>query len=455
MKRNAWSLTRRLILGSALLLPLFLGASGWYLERSHRASLEAGEAERLPLQVFALLAQADYSDGLILPDQLLEARYQQPNSGLYARITGADGNNLWLSPSAVSLPAALINQKPPTLSAGERRFKRRGGMYILSLQVLWETAGGESVPLQFTVMESGDPIDADIAVYRRHLLLWLGGSALLLLACQAIVLGWGLRPLRRLAGEVAAIETGSAERLVGDYPAEVQPLTSNLNALLEGERSRRERVRNTLADLAHSLKTPLAVLRSASPTEPGFASLVREQTTHMEQIVNYQLQRSAGGNHTLLQLVPLRPLVERLRDTLLKVYADRPLVVDVAIDPQVQFRGDERDFLEITGNVLDNACKYSRGKVWISATGGGSSVLTLMVEDNGPGIPESEREHILQRGTRLDQLGSDNAMGDGMGDGMGHGLGLAVAADIIQSYRGSLAIATSVHGGARVVLRFP
>ena len=430
-----------------MLLPLFLGASGWYLERSHRASLEAGEAERLPLQVLALLAQADYSDGIILPEQLLEARYHQPNSGLYARITGADGSNLWLSPSAVSLPPAFIDQPPAALSAGERRFKRRDGLYILSLQVLWEAAGGQAVPLQFTVMESADPIDADIAVYRRHLLLWLGGSALLLLACQGAVLGWGLRPLRRLAAEIAAIEAGSAERLVGDYPPEVQALTSNLNTLLEGERSRRERVRNTLADLAHSLKTPLAVLRSASATEPGFASVVREQTTHMEQIVNYQLQRSAGGSHKLLQLVPLRPLVERLRDTLLKVYADRTLEVEVAIGPQVQYRGDERDFLEILGNLMDNACKYGSGKVWVSAEGGGSTPLTLAVEDDGPGIPDGERERILQRGTRLDQLGA--------GFEPGHGLGLAVAADIIQSYRGSLTIETGNLGGARVVLRFP
>jgi two-component system sensor histidine kinase PhoQ len=441
------SIARRLILGSALLLPLFLGASGWYLERSHRASLEAGEAERLPLQVLALLAQADYNDGLVLPEQLLEARYQQPDSGLYARITGEDGNNLWLSPSSVSLPAGIIDQPPKPLASGKHHFKRRDGLYVYSQQVLWETGTGQAVPLQFTVMESSNPIDADIAVYRRRLLLWLGGSAVLLLACQGTVLGWGLRPLRQLAAEVAAIEAGSAEQLVGDYPAEVQPLTSNLNALLDGERSRRERVRNTLADLAHSLKTPLAVLRSASTAEPGFADLVREQTTQMEQIVSYQLQRSTGGSHKLLQLLPVRPLIERLRETLLKVYADRQLKIDVAIDAQVQFRGDERDLLELAGNVMDNACKYGGGKIWVSATGGGSSPLTLVVEDNGRGIPEGERMRILQRGTRLDQLGS--------GDGLGHGLGLAVTADIMQSYRGNLDIEASAHGGARVVLRFP
>jgi two-component system sensor histidine kinase PhoQ len=309
--------------------------------------------------------------------------------------------------------------------------------------VLWETGSGQAVPLQFTVMESAGPIDADIAVYRRYLLFWLGGSALLLLVCQAAILGWGLTPLRRLTAEVAAIEAGSAERLVGDYPREVQPLTSNLNALLASERSRRERVRNTLADLAHSLKTPLAVLHSADTADAGFAGIVREQTARMEQIVNYQLQRSAGGNHNLLQLVPVLPLVERLRDTLLKVHADTQPEVEVAIDPHCQFRGDERDFLEVVGNVMDNACKYGGGKVRVSANGGAPSPLTLVVEDNGPGIPTTERERILQRGTRLDQLEP------------GYGLGLAVAADIIGSYRGSLEIQASDWGGACVVLRFP
>ncbi len=176
-----------------------------------------------------------------MPERLLETRYNQPNSGLYARITGDDGATLWLSPSAVSLSPAVITQPVPALPPGERHFTRRDGLYILSWQVLWETGGGQAAPLQFTVMESTDPINADIAVYRRHLLLWLGGSSLLLLACQVAVLGWGLTPLRRLAAEVAAIEGGSAERLVGDYPREVQPLTSNLNALLEGEQGRRER----------------------------------------------------------------------------------------------------------------------------------------------------------------------------------------------------------------------
>ncbi len=437
------SLAGRLILGSALLFPLFLGASGWYLERSHRASLEAGESERLRLQVLALLAQADYDDGIVLPKHLLEARYSQANSGLYARITGADGTPLWLSPSAVSLPAAVLDQPPPALSAGERRFSRRDGLYILSWQVLWETAGGAAAPLQFTVMDSADPIDADIAVYRRHLLLWLGGSALLLLACQGAVLGLTLTPLRRLAAEVAAIEAGAAEHLAGDYPREVQPLTTNLNALLEGERNRRERVRNTLGDLAHSLKTPLAVLRSADPADPGYAALVREQSGNMEQIVNYQLQRASGSAQTLLRRTPMLPLLQRLRDSLLKIYADKSLTIELAVDPQCRFRGDERDLLEIAGNILDNACKYGRGRVWVRTEGGAPGLLTLVVEDDGAGIPAAEHRHILRRGARLDERGP------------GQGLGLAVATDIIASYHGSLNIGARPGGGTRVTIRLP
>lgn len=443
LKRAAHSLAGRLVLGSALLLAVFLGASGWYLERSHRASLEAGEAERLRLQVLALLAQADYGDSIILPRQLVEARYNQANSGLYARITGADGTPLWSSPSAVSLPSSVLERPPPALSAGERRFNRRDGLYILSWQVLWETGGGQAAPLQFTVMAAADPVDADIAVYRRHLLLWLGGSALLLLACQGAVLGWALTPLRQLAAGVAAIEAGTAEHLAGAYPREVQPLTDNLNALLDGERNRRERVRNTLGDLAHSLKTPLAVLRSADPADPGYAAMVREQGARMEQIVNYQLQRASGGAHTLLRRVPVQPLLQRLRDTLLKVHADRALTIELSVDPQCRFRGDERDLLEIAGNIMDNACKYGHGRVWVSTGDGAPGPLTLVVEDDGDGIPAAAREHILQRGARLDERGS------------GQGLGLAVAADIVASYRGSLDIGARPGGGTRVTVSLP
>ncbi|MFV8816528.1 ATP-binding protein [Haliea sp. E17] len=437
------SIAGRLVLGSALLLAVFLSASGWYLEGSHRKSLEAAEVERLQLQLFTLLAQAEFEASFSMPAELIERRYNQPGSGLYARVTDASGRILWLSPSAVTLPASATTAAPTPLQPGEHHFSRRGELYSLAWQVVWAAEEGEEIPLQFTVMETAAPLEADIAEYGRGLRLWLGGSALLLLLFQALVLGWALRPLHRLAGEVGAIEAGEAELLGEDYPQEVLPLTSNLNTLLAGERQRRERVRNTLADLAHSLKTPLAVLRGADPQHADYAALVGEQTAHMEQIVSYQLQRASGGSHRLLQLLPVAPLVQRLRDTLLKVYADRNLHIELAIVDSCRFRGDERDLMEVLGNLMDNACKYGRRQVRVSAEGSAPKLLRIRIEDDGPGIPPGARQHSLLRGTRLDQMAP------------GQGLGLAVAADIVESYRGWLEISDSPLGGARVTLTFP
>jgi len=437
------SITGRLVLGSAFLLALFLSVSSWYLERSHRSSLEAAAAERLQLQVLTLLAQTEFNGKLLLPAELIEGRYNQPNSGLYARVTDASGATLWLSPSAVSLPADVIEAEPVTLRPGERRFSRQQDLYTLAWQVIWAAGETADIPLQFTVMETTAPLEADLAEYSRGLRLWLGGSAVLLLFLLALVLGWALRPLRRLAAEVGAIEAGEAELLGDDYPREILPLTSNLNTVLRGERQRRERVRNTLADLAHSLKTPLAVLRGADSGRTDFSALVREQVAQMERIVNYQLQRATGGSHRLLQLIPVMPVVSRLRDSLAKVYADKALRISVDIGSGCRFRGDERDLMEVLGNLMDNACKYGRHEVVVRAQGGAPGALTILVEDDGPGIPAGDRRHSLLRGTRLDQLAP------------GQGLGLAVAADIVASYRGELEISDSELGGARVTLAFP
>ncbi|MFV0277552.1 MAG: ATP-binding protein [Parahaliea sp.] len=437
------SITGRLVAGAALLLPLFLGASGLYLQDSHQRSLEAAEAERLQLQLFTLLAQAEYSGGVELPRQLIEARYHQPNSGLYAQVTDGSGERVWQSPSAITLEPGVFARAVIPLRPGQHHFQRLGSLYSLSWQVLWQTDQGEETPLQFTVLETAAPLDADMAVYRRGLLLWLGGSAALLLVCQALVLAWGLRPLRRLAEEVGAIEAGEAEQLGKDYPREIRPLTANLNTLLRGERQRRERVRNTLADLAHSLKTPLAVVRGANPAAADYNALVDEQVGRMEQIVHYQLQRASGGSHRLLQRVAVAPVLRRLCEGVRKVYAEKHLDLALEVAQDCRFRGDERDLMEIAGNLLDNACKYGRSRVSLRVTGGAPDGLRMVVEDDGPGIPAAERERILQRGTRLDEIRP------------GQGLGLAVTADIVASYRGELDIAEGAAGGARVVVSFP
>jgi two-component system sensor histidine kinase PhoQ len=435
------SLAGRLLLASALLLPLFLGVTGFYLGHSHRRGIEAAEAERLQLWVLTLLAEAEYDTELVLPAQLLEARFNQQGSGIYALVTAADGKLLWSSPSAATLPPAELAPDLPRLAPGERRFQRRRGLFSLSHQVVWQTGEGGEAPLLFTVLETAEPLDAEVRSYRRSLLLWLGGSAVVLVACQAAILAWGLRPLRELARDIDRIESGVSERLGGPYPREVQALTDNLNTLLSSESRRRERMRHILSDLAHSLKTPLAVLRSADTGSADHAELVREQVERMDQIVSWQLQRSVEGGHKLLQTVPVLDVARRLRGSLLKVYAAKSPGIALEIGAECRFRGDERDLMELLGNLIDNACKYCRGEVRVSAARG--QQLVIAVEDDGAGIPRILREVILERGVRADVRHE------------GQGIGLAVAADIVASYQGELRVCTSELGGARVALRFP
>lgn len=442
MNPGVRSLAARLLLASALLLPLFLGSTGWYLERSHRLSIEVAQAERLHLQLLALLAQAEFEDGLKLPEQLLEPRLSQPNSGLYALISNGAGELLWASPSALTLEPAGVLAAIPPLAPGARSSARYDGLLRVSLQVLWETGTSGDVPLRFTVLETTAPIEVEVAQYRRSLLFWLGGSALLLLGCQVVILAWGLRPLRELAADVARIEAGEALLLQRPYPREIQTLTRNLNTLLQGEMQRRELVRRTMGDLAHSLKTPLAVIRTADPAAGDYPELVAEQTDRMEEIVSYRLQRAVGGGNRLLQLVAVEPVLERLRSSLLKVYAARELDIQLLVEPGCRFRGDERDLMEIMGNLLDNACKYAVHGIRVSAAGGGDHPLDIIVEDDGPGVAPALRAAILQRGFRADSRGE------------GQGLGLSVAADIAASYCGSLSIDSDGSAGARVRLRF-
>lgn len=434
------SLSARVLAASLVLVLVFIGSSGLYLERSHRLSIEAAEEERLQLQVLTLLAQADYERGLSMPLEMLEPRLNQASSGLYARVTGAGGQVLWQSRSALTV-AAPWHGAP--LAAGQRRFARRGDLYRLDYQVIWETGEGQEVPLRFTVLESASAVDADLSTYRRHLLLWLGGSTLLLGLSLPVILFWALAPLRRLAADIAAIERSEAEQLEGRYPVEVQPLTANLNRLLRGEQQRRERARNTLADLAHSLKTPLAVVASADPDRDDFPTLVREQAARMQDIVDYQLQRGIGGGQTLLQTVDVAGVIERLRNSLVKVYADKHPAITVRVAGQPLFRGDERDLLEMLGNLVDNACKYGAGQVRIEAQQT-PAALEIAVEDNGPGIAPALRDAVRQRGTRADTHSP------------GQGIGLAVAGDIAASYGGRLQIGQSAQlGGARLSLYLP
>ena len=289
-----------------------------------------------------------------------------------------------------------------------------------------------------------------LSVYRHTLWGWLGAGTVLLLAVQWTTLRWGLRPLRLVADEVRRLEQGEQQHIEGNYPTELKALTDNLNTLLSHERAQQKRYRDALADLAHSLKTPLALVRGVLNRPQPQADVARsleEQVERMDRIVGYHLQRaSASARSRLLAPQPLRPAVERVSRALQKVYADKAIAFDVDVAAELRFRGDEGDLLELLGNVLDNACKWCRAHVRVSAKLSSETrtdQLTLTIEDDGPGIDEADAQRVLQRGTRVDQTVP------------GHGIGLAVTRDIIDAYEGRIVIARSALGGAAVTLVLP
>ena len=440
------SLNARVTLGAALVLAVFVALSAFALERAFRDSARSARQERLLAQVYLLMAAAevDPQGKLILASGPSEPRLDQPGSGLYAAIVDGAGEVIWRSRSSLSVDTP----KGPSLPAGQQRFAQIDsgeGFFQESFGVTWATASG-SYPFTFSVAEDLKPFRDQLAVYRRSLWSWLGIMAVLLLAAQWATLRWGLKPLRRVADELTGLEKGERDRLAGDYPTEIKRLTDNLNTLLTHERARQKRYRDALADLAHSLKTPLALMRSViaeTAPEAKSAQTLDEQVDRMDRIVGYHLQRAAAsGRSELLAPQPLRPAVERICAALGKVHADKRVEVELDVDPALAFRGDEGDLTEVLGNLLDNAFKWARARVRVNAQLA-QNRIHLHVEDDGPGISAEAAAHVLERGTRADQSVP------------GHGIGLAVTRDIVEAYAGRVEISSSALGGARITLTLP
>ena len=292
--------------------------------------------------------------------------------------------------------------------------------------------------------------DAELKRFRRNLWGWFAGAAVGLLAAQGIILSWSLAPLRRVAREVAEVESGARAELDARQPMELRPLTVALNTLIASGRRRVERSRNALADLAHSLKTPLAVLRTASEddaAEDNLRQTVRDQVTRMDLTVNYQLQRAAAaGRASLSPPVAIEPVAQRLRDSLAKVYADKSLNIAIESDRDAVFVGDEGDLTEILGNLMDNACKWANSTVKTSANferdaASAGTTLRLAVDDDGPGIAPDAADRLFERGARADATTP------------GHGIGLAIVREIVcELYAGRLDIENSALGGTRIVV---
>lgn len=292
---------------------------------------------------------------------------------------------------------------------------------------------------------------------KRSWMVWswfiyvLAANLLLVIPLLWLAAWWSLRPIEALTKEVRELEEHHRENLNPATARELTSLVRNLNRLLKSERERYDKYRTTLTDLTHSLKTPLAVLQSTlrslrseklsvSDAEP----VMLEQISRISQQIGYYLHRaSMRGSSSLLsrELHPVAPLLDSLSSALNKVYQRKGVNISLDISPEISFVGEKNDFMEVTGNLLDNACKYCLEFVEISARQS-EETLHIIIEDDGPGIPAAKREVVFDRGQRADTLRP------------GQGVGLAVARDIVEQYDGQIIAAASPLGGAKMEVVF-
>ncbi|KGK42395.1 hypothetical protein LH51_07715 [Nitrincola sp. A-D6] len=444
------SLKSRLFLASLVVLPLIIVAAVMILQRAHYDSLVASERSQAQLQVYLLLGLAELDGGeLKLPELLPEPGFSQTGSGVYAFISNDREQLLWQSDSSTLLPAAQVTEvlgSIPSPGQVPFRYLADSNLYLLQYPIIWEGPGEERF-FMISVLRSDERLREQMRAFSARLWGSLMGVLVLALSMQYLILRWGLRPLGRLAADLRHIEKGESDSLSGSYPREVQPVTENLNQLILTERQQRERYRNTLADLAHSLKTPLAVITGASSenlSPEAYRKLVEEQSQRMDQIVQYQLSRAVKSKGGLAaKPVLVRALVQRVADVLIKVYTEKSIQIDNRVEDNAQFYGDERDLMELLGNLMENACKYGLARVQVTSSSVRSGLL-LLVEDDGPGVLPTQSKVILERGQRIDRSIS------------GQGIGLAVVVDILSSYDGALEVDSSPElKGARFRMLLP
>ncbi len=435
------SIKLRLIISSLLILVFFIIGTGYTLDKAFYKANKTSMQEQLTTQLYLLMAATEIgSDRKIsMAASLLESKFSLPASGLYAYITDTNNKVLWSSLSTIG----ITSPEPISLNKGKQQIKPSKiddtEFYNLSYGVNW-LAGNSNIHITFNVQSDLTNFNHQIFEYRTTLWSWLAGMAILLLIALSLLLYWGFLPLKDVLNEVNAIESGKQETIQGRYPPEIQVLSKSINQLIEHAQTRQNRYKNALGDLAHSLKTPLAVIRSVIQKLDSneLTQTLDEHISKIDNTIQYQLQRATSTGKSLSKSsVTLNKTIERILSTLNKVYIDKHISVKHNLTITQAISIGEDDALELFGNLLENAFKWSKGQVTLTLSEANNK-CSICIEDDGPGIAEQSRKKILERGFRADSSTP------------GHGIGLAIVQDILAMYHSELNISSSDLGGAKI-----
>ncbi|MBO9560537.1 MAG: sensor histidine kinase [Caulobacter sp.] len=449
------SLVRRLVLLAGIWNLVVLLVAGVFLTAQFRDAAIRRFDQSLAVLTDDLYAGSTVEDGVLKAPVLTDIRATRAYSGRYWTIfdqpAGGGGLNVIersrsLFDSDLMIP---VEQSERLMSEPGRTlyFDLKGPQNRpLRAAALLARLPGYPRPVVFIAAEDRSPIDADADRFGRITTVALVILGAGLIAAVVVQVRVGLLPLFRLRREVASVRRGKAEKLEGAYPEELEPLAVELNALLSHNQEVVERQRTHVGNLAHALKTPLSVMLTEAGQQPGsLADVVARQAQTMREQVDHHLRRAraAARSQTSGERTPVEPILDELAVTLERIFQDKGVEIDWRCPEDLCFQGERQDFMELAGNVMENAGKWCKGKVRAEAVASSADKLTLTVDDDGPGLPPDRWIDALKRGQRMDEHTP------------GSGLGLSIVDELARAYGGSVTLGASPLGGLRVTLVLP
>lgn len=441
-----------MITGAAVWCVFCLITGGLILSGLFRSAIQESLDDQLLFDLDGLLAAAevDTPGHVTLENRFADPRFERVFSGWYWQIEPDDPGKDDIQPeTSRSLWDQTITPQNLVQGTDNAEWGYADGpdsqrLRVLERQITLPRTAGR---FRFIVASSVNETESDVLRFNQTLLWSFALFSLGLLAAIAIQVRVGLLPLRNVSEALARIREGRAQRLEGNFPAEIAPLATELNGLIAHSTEVVGRARAHVANLAHFLKTPLTVLANEAATAPPspLAETVMRQVNSMRRQVDHYLARAraAGAMNVLGSRTDVSGSLGDLARVLARMHSEKTLAIDVDVTPGLAFRGEREDFEEMSGNLLDNACKWARSKVHVKAQPDGPGRFVLLVEDDGPGLPPDQRSQEIERGKRLDESVP------------GTGLGLAIVRDISKLYGGSLKLGEASLGGLKVCLELP
>ncbi|MBS0528452.1 MAG: sensor histidine kinase [Proteobacteria bacterium] len=456
--RRSSSLATRLFLSATAWVVVILLITGVVLSSVYRSASERAFDRRLNLYLRTLIAE------VATPDEPADRQFQSlgeplfdlPLSGWYWEVVRTDPEK-----AEVRASRSLWDKKLPKLEDQGVELTSSGirvgyvdGPEGQTLRMV-ERPVDLGADGKFRVTVAGDA--TEIFDETRTFDYYLGGTfaalTVGLLLTTIFQVRFGLAPLKRISDAIADIRSGRAERLEGEFPVEIAPLARETNALIDANREIVERARTHVGNLAHAIKTPLSVIvnEASAHNRDLFAAKVLEQADVMRNQVAHHLERAriAARLTVIATVTDVAPVIEALRRTMEKIHRDRDLAIDIDASTVAKFRGEKQDLEEMTGNLVDNACKWARSRVFIevsirpAAGTDPAPMLHIIVDDDGRGLSDAERRQVSGRGQRLDETKP------------GSGLGLSIVTDLAALYGGSLTLGSAPIGGLRAELVLP